>query len=85
MESFKTMIVAHTTHYSAELYCNGIRFASVPGVVGKGTTKNINHKTRDKLFNEYLSRVWLKKIEAGETPLAAAYEKLKKNLKKNEK
>jgi len=78
MESLETMIVAHVTHYSAELYCNRIRFAAVPGAVGKETTKNINHKTRDKLFNNYLARVWLKKIEAGETPLAAAYKELKK-------
>jgi hypothetical protein len=81
MEGLKTMIVAHVTHYSAELYCNGVRFAAVPGAVGKETTKNINHKTRDKLFNDYLARAWLKKIEAGETPLAAAYEELKKNEK----
>lgn len=75
------MIVAHVTHYSADLYCNGIRFAAVPGAVGKETTKNINHKTRDKLFNDYLAKTWLKRIEAGETPLAAAYKALKKNEK----
>ena len=81
MESLETMIVAHVTHHSAELYCNGIRFAAVPGAVGKETTKNINHKTRDKLFNDYLAKVWLMKIEAGETPFTAAYKELRKNEK----
>ena len=51
------MIVAHVTHYSADLYCDGIRFATVPGAVGKETTKNINHKARDKLFNDYLAKI----------------------------
>ena len=73
------MIIPHITHYSADLYCNGVRFAAVPGAVGKETTKNINHKTRDKLFNYYLAKTWLKRIEAGETPFAYAYNALKKD------
>lgn len=78
LEGLEAMITTHVTHHSAELYCNGIRFAAVPGAVGKETTKILTHRARDRMFNYYLSKTWLKRIEAGETPLAAAYKELKK-------
>jgi hypothetical protein len=78
LEGLEAVITTHVTHHSAELYCNGIRFAAVTGAVGKATTKNLNHRVRDRLFNHYLSKTWLKRIEEGLTPISAAYQRLKK-------
>lgn len=75
------MILAKVTHYSAELYCNGVLFASIPGVVGQEKTKNLNHRVRDKVFNQYLAKVWADKIENGKTRHAEIYRALKKHEK----
>ena len=74
----KAMILAKVTHYSAELYCNGVRFAPALGAVGKEKTKNLNHRVRDRVFNQYLAKVWIHKIKNGQTRFAEVYKALKK-------
>ena len=78
MGGAKAMILAKVTHYSAELYCNGVRFAPALGAVGKEKTKNLNHRVRDRVFNQYLAKVWIHKIKNGQTRFAEVYKALKK-------
>lgn len=76
-------VAIHATHHNAELHFNGIIFAKLPGAVGKVSTKNPTHKTRDKLFNHYLAKAWLKRIEAERCGIGAALNALKKISNKN--
>lgn len=81
----ESSVAIHATHYNAELHFNGIIFAKISGAVGKPTTKNPMHQTRDKLFNYYLAKAWLKRIESEQCSIGAALNALKKYQTKIER
>ena len=67
------MIERRSTFHGAGLHCNGTEFFIIPATYGKPTTINYKHRVRDKMFNEALAEAWARRIEAGQTPLAAAF------------